>query len=191
MPIKCTCQQCGSVFERFPSVIRKGGGKYCSRHCQQLASRRRVQLVCPACNTTFSVSASVAKRGRVHCSVNCQRPKVSIHSDGYRQLWMPDHPNAHLNGYILEHRFVMAESIGRPLRNDEVVHHRNGDKQDNRLENLQILSHAEHSKFHNGNGRWSIALDACIECGSSQRKHHARGYCIHCYEKQRYRSSLA
>ena len=75
-------------------------------------------------------------------------------SDGYIQIFNPEHPNSCKEGYVMEHRLVMEEKIGRLLKKKEVVHHINGVRDDNRPENLKLFkSVGEHTKFHAQNNK--------------------------------------
>src|SRR5262245_15620968 len=75
--------------------------------------------------------------------------------NGYVLILAPEHPNAYASGYVLEHRMVMADHLGRKLSRSEHVHHINGNVADNRLENLELLSDGEHARHHSTGRKWT------------------------------------
>jgi len=70
-----------------------------------------------------------------------------ITKDGYVAIYSPHHPFAKRDKTVLEHRLIMEKIIGRFLQPFEIVHHKNGIKDDNRIENLILTTQAEHIKL--------------------------------------------
>lgn len=76
---------------------------------------------------------------------------------GYVRIYAPDHPRA-VGGAVAEHQLVAEKTLGRFLNRDEVVHHINGKKDDNRPENLEVCLRSEHVKRHMTSGHGIQAL---------------------------------
>lgn len=150
-----TCQRCGQTFT-------PGGPaqKFCAKKECQYGT-----LVCKGCGKTFSSQHQTKEKdARGYCSRKCwgdhnaARRQAKGDGSGYWLRFVgKDVPGAYSNGYMMEHRWVMQEALGRPLTEDETVHHLNGDKADNRLENLELRG-----SYH---GKGQTAYCAC--CGST------------------------
>lgn len=71
------------------------------------------------------------------------REKGIFTKRGYVIMHYPEHPNSRKSGNLYEHTYVMSERLGRPLKPNENVHHINGVRDDNRIENLELWSKSQ------------------------------------------------
>lgn len=158
------CLECGVEFE----PKKKSHEKYCTNECckrfhnkkelnrrrtdevyrkyvtqKEIARRHRRRHEDPATRIKHNEEEKARRRRRLGILSDADLKKAPNGSGcltkyGYRKIYRKNHPNAWRTGDIFEHVFVMSEHLGRPLRKSETVHHKNGIKCDNRIENLEL-----------------------------------------------------
>lgn len=169
MIVEYDCEQCGKHVRKSRSPANmKNPPRFCSQRCNGFARKGtgsgpslNHRFECEMCSRMCSVYRPPSAQAPRFCSLQClgdsQRgsgnPSYSggrvLMAAGYIWELSPGHPHADCRGYVYEHRRVMERQIGRYLTPEEVVHHRNRVRSDNRPENLQLLaSQAEHMRLH-------------------------------------------
>jgi len=112
----------------------------------------KIKCICPGCGKEFYQYPSRIKQGIKRCSNTCKGKFLSGENN---PIWKRGYTIS--GGYkmiivgkekIYEHRYVMEQHIGRKLKKGEEVHHIDGNKMNNSIENLMLLTIDEHKKFH-------------------------------------------
>ena len=123
--------------------------KFCIDCSNPIKSKNGISVRCMNC-----YKINIRKNPRKGEKAGNYRGGRRINSQGYIEIFSPNHPNKSVRNTIREHRLVMENYLGRYLTRNEDIHHVNGNKQDNRLENLKLMSSKEHDSLH-GKERWT------------------------------------
>lgn len=160
--IKQNCKTCNKEFMARESEYKKGFGKFCSRKCFQISLlSERILVKCNSCGVEFH---SLPNLKRKYCSKKCYGVHLSkikreyrkrehsscrkIDKSGYVLIYDRNNFMSDVSGYVREHRLVMSKHIGRLLKANEVVHHIDGNKSNNNIDNLVLLTKSSHQSLH-------------------------------------------
>lgn len=136
------CKFCENIFEK------KGLKVFCSRKCNIDYWHKQEQIKIennPEIRERKNIRNRNWYRNKKGIDINIpllcsKKGEGHITQGGYKGIPKKGHPNAQKCGIIFEHVFVMSEYLGRPLQKGETVHHKNGIRTDNRIENLELWS---------------------------------------------------
>ena len=135
-----TCDLCERRMYRRPSTLVANAGKYCSRACRNKAH----PLIGPRPWMNMKGPRNPAWKG----GVTFKRQKGNYGRVRYVRCPTAYLPMARSDGYVMEHRLVMARTLGRLLSRTEVVHHIDHNTLNNAPANLMLFSsNGEHKRF--------------------------------------------
>lgn len=136
------CPVCNKEFRAQRSTI------HCCSYACGGKRRSMPKIFCIQCGILFKGQNSRTKLCSIPCKILFRTGKPHSkttpgcwYEKGYRMIQLNKKP-------IKEHRYIMERFLGRKLLDSEIVHHKNHNKTDNRIENLEVLTRGEHSRLH-------------------------------------------
>jgi hypothetical protein len=143
---KKTCYSCYGLLKKYGTTNPEHFNRKCVRCDKDYFSKRWKQNTCSkeCARHVINHSKLIQYRNKYNIDLsipkNIKKPNGSGHKEpkGYIYINKMRHPNATKSGRIYEHTYVMSEYLGRPLKKGENVHHKNGIRDDNRIENLEL-----------------------------------------------------
>ena len=165
--LRFTCLICRVVFKRTASEATREGHspKYCSIKCRGFGRRRQVTLECFECGKPFQRGECESNRRgrRAWCSWACWRKT--------RQRGAVSYPKI---GQRHAHRVVMERKLKRSLLSSELVHHRDEDRKNFDISNLQITDRVEHAQIHFRKQRCPLSLAHRRKLSDAKRAFYQR-----------------
>lgn len=160
-----------------------------------MKERKYVIVKCAYCGKEKSIRSDGVK-SKNYCGPSCsQKDRLRspqdhpswkggrrINHNGYVEVLKPEHHRARGNGYVFEHILVLENKLGRKLKDDETVHHIDGNITNNNPSNLMALKRGQHSTV-TGDDRRAKNVIPCYLCGEPvyrkpyQQKKNKRTFC--------------
>lgn len=149
----CTCEQCGKRFERKPSLILRGGGRFCTSVCRHASMRTGQHVRCGTCGKEIYRKPrllKVAKTGNYFCTKSCQTVwRNRVYSGPNHKSWKNGlSSSAYTTVLRRTGRDVKCELCGTDDRRVLAVHHKDRNRGNNVSENLAWLCHNCHFLVH-------------------------------------------
>lgn len=118
------------------------GRKHSEQVCENISKTHKGKIVSAETRTKIAEGHKLSGIGH-----------KKLRSDGYISIYFPDHPKSSKDGYVMEHVLIMECVLGRRIADNEIVHHKNAIKTDNKVSNLEVMTASEHMSYHSKK-RW-------------------------------------